>query len=363
VIAGTTTVLPVAADVCVGGVRGTMDMTQHWVILTGVPLGTDNPPDAWLTATAPGYVTVTQSVTLNSASYTTVSVEMSTADPTQTATVQGAVTDSATQAPLDNALVTFTPDFGSVVTGYTDKAGHYDIGGISVGTGQAMAQAAGYLQGTQAVNLTPDSSGTNAAVNLALLGGNTKVTVTGQILLVGLETPLAGVQVTIGDVGPVTSDTNGNFTLPGVSVGTQTVMATLTSYDDKTESVEVLPAMAPLVLYMSPTSPGPPAGPYTITGQVTSQTGAPIVGATVAAVDEISGATEDAESTDANGNYYLFVPPGSYQITATYQTHSIHTDVTLLGGGRIMSGVNFTLFVSSGVTAAMARLTNRTVRR
>jgi hypothetical protein len=316
-----------------------------------------------LTATAPGYATVTQSVSLNSYSYTTVSVEMSPADPTQTATVQGAVTDSATHAPVGNALVTFTPDFGSVITGYTDKAGHYDIGGIPVGTGQVMAQAAGYIEATQAVILTPDSSGANAPVNLALLGGNTKVTVSGQILLVGLETPLAGVHVTIGGVGPVTSDVNGHFTLPGVSVGTQTVVATETGYDDKTESVEVLPAMAPLVLYMSPTSPGPPAGPYTITGQVTSQTGVPIVGATGAAVDQVSGATEDAESTDANGNYYLFVPPGSYQITATYQTHSIHTNVTLIGGGRIMSGVNFTLFVTPAVSAAMARLTIRTVRK
>ena len=34
---GTTTLLPVAANIVVGGIRGTVDMTQHWVILSGIP--------------------------------------------------------------------------------------------------------------------------------------------------------------------------------------------------------------------------------------------------------------------------------------------------------------------------------------
>lgn len=345
VIAGTTDYLPVAAEVVVGGVRGQVDLAQHWVILQGVPLGTDN--QAPLTATAPGYLTVTQMVPVNAYVYTTVSVQMTPVSLTETATVQGTITDSATGAPVPQALVTFTPESGSPVSGYADNSGFYRFGGVPAGPVEVTAQAVGYLEGTTAATLIPDASGANPDVNLTLLSGTTKITVTGRVLSLGLENPVAGAQVTIAGAGPATTDAQGQFTLPGVTVGTQTAFVTASGYDDKTQSVTILPTMGPLTLYLAPTSPGPPSGPYTITGQVLrSDLQTPIVGATVTALDLGSGVIADSALTEAGGNYYLFVPPGSYRITVTYGTSSIHTDVVLLGGGRILTGVNFVLYVA-----------------
>jgi hypothetical protein len=346
VIAGTTDYLPVAADVVVGGVRGQVDLSQHWVVLSGVPLGSQNQQP--LTATAPGYQTVTQTVQLSAYVYTTVSVQMSPVDLSQTATVQGNVTDSASGAPVPSALVTFTPEAGSPISGFADSAGHYHLGGIPAGPVEIMAQALGYIEGTSSATLTPDASGTNPALNLVLVSGSTKITVTGHVVSLGLESPISGAQVTIAGQGPATTDAQGGFSLPGVTVGDQSAHLTATGYDDKTQTVTILPTMGPLTFYLAPTSPGPPSGPYTITGQVLeSDLQTPLVGATVTALDQASGLIADSVLTDASGHYYLFVPPGSYRITVTSGTSSIHTDVLLGGGGRILSGVNFILHVTT----------------
>jgi hypothetical protein len=58
-----------------------------------------------------------------------------------------------------------------------------------------------------------------------------------------------------------------------------------------------------------------------------------------------TGQVMDTETTNTAGAYYLFVPPGPYTITVTDGTHTISTNVTLLDGGRVLSGVNFELSV------------------
>ena len=68
-------------------------------------------------------------------------------------------------------------------------------------------------------------------------------------------------------------------------------------------------------------------------------------GATVTATDLDSAQMRDEDVTDAAGYYYLFVPPGYYRIEVTYDSHSISREVELLGGGRVLEGINFTLTV------------------
>lgn len=345
--AGTDELLDVPAEIVVGGVWGQTDVEQGWAIIQGVPLGDKEPPEQPLTVTAPGWITVSRMIGLSSYSYTPVTVEMEEADPQETATVQGTVTGIDTGEPLTNVLVVFASSGeGGTVSGFTARDGHYKIGGIPAGPVEATAQAVGYLEQTKQATLSPDAVGSNPPVDFALLGGNTRVTVTGQVMQVGLEIPIPAAQVTIDSLPPVTTDISGEFTVDDVLVGRQVVTVTATGFDEKQEEVEIVPGMAPLLIFLAPTSPEPPGKPYTITGQVTLLGKADNAGATVTAQDNSSGEILATDVTDTEGNYYLFVPPGSYRIAVEYGAHSLGRDVLLLGGGRVLTGIDFTLSVS-----------------
>ncbi|MEU4244425.1 carboxypeptidase regulatory-like domain-containing protein [Actinoplanes sp. NPDC026619] len=69
----------------------------------------------------------------------------------------------------------------------------------------------------------------------------------------------------------------------------------------------------------------------TVTGRVTSATGAPVAGATVTAGARIAG-------TGADGRYGLQLPPGTYQLTFTHPDHSPYsTQVVVAGGGQTVT--------------------------
>jgi hypothetical protein len=347
-VAGTTNLLPVAASLTAGGVNATSDVKKGWAMIPGVPIADPANPQAPLTASAPGYVTTSQMLTLSTYSYTTVTVSLTPADVTKTGTVGGTITVLGKTTPLANAVVTFTPPGGTAVTGFTDNAGHYQFTGLPTGSETVTAALSGYVQATKQVSVVADSKGKNAAVNLALLGGSTLVTVTGQARQLGPETPVAGAQVQIGTRPAVTTDANGNFSVPSVPVGSQTLTATAIGYDNKTLTLAVLPGMTPVDVEMTTASPNPPPGPYTITGTVTLLGKSDNSGATVTALNTTTGQVMDTETTNAAGAYYLFVPPGPYTLTVTYGIHSLTTDVVLLGGGRVLTGINLELSVGSG---------------
>jgi hypothetical protein len=344
-VAGTTNLLAVSATLCAGGVDATVSPKQGWVVIAGVPLGSATTPQAPLTASAPGYVTNSQMLTLSTTSYTTVTVSLTPASASTTGTVAGTVTAQGGTKPLANAVVTFTPASGTAVTGFTDNAGHYQFTGIPAGSETVTASLSGYEQAGKPVNVVADAKGNNAAVNLALLSGNTLVTVTGQVLQLGPETPIVGARVQIGTLPAVTTDASGKFTIPGVAVGNQNLTTTATGYDNKSMALTVLPGMTPVDVEMTVTSPNPPPGPYDITGTVTLVGAASNAGATVSALNMTTGQVLDTETTNAAGAYYLFVPPGPYTITITSGTHTVSTAVTLLDGGRVLSGLNFDLSV------------------
>ncbi len=342
---GTSDLVPVVASITVGGVTGQTDLAQGWAVITGVPLGDTTSPQQPLTVSAPGWVTVSQMLTLSTYSYTSVSVEMEPADPASTGTAEGTIT-AQSGGPITNAIVTFTPTSGDPVVGYTDRTGHYRFGGIPAGRVTVTAQASGYLEAVTEVDLKADAEGTNAAINLALLSGSTRVSVSGKVLRLGLEAPVAGAQVQIGEPPAVLTGADGSFRVPDVLVGQQTVKVTASGYDDREERINVVPGMGPLTLYLAPTAPEPPPGPHTIAGTVTLLGKSDNSGATVTALNRDLGEVMDTATTPPSGNYYLFVPPGSYRITVQYGDHAIGRDVILLGGGRVLTGIDFTLSVA-----------------
>lgn len=353
---GTNDLIPVVANITVGGVTGQTDLAQGWAVITGVPLGDATPPQQPLTVSAAGWVTVSQLLTLSTYSYTSVSIGMEEADPATTGTAEGTITAQG-GGPLTNAVVTFTPARGEPIIGYTDRAGHYQFGGIPAGPVTVTAQASGYLEATTLVNLKADAEGTNPAINLALLSGSTRVSVSGRVLRLGLETPVAGAQVQIADQPAVSTGADGSFRVPNVLVGQQTVTVTASGYDDRQEQINVVPGLGPVIIYLAPTAPEPPPGPHTIAGTVTLLGKSDNSGATVTALNRDLGQVMDTVTTPPSGNYYLFVPPGSYRITVQYGDHVVGRDLVLLGGGRVLTGIDFTLSV-----APVAATTARTAR-
>ena len=348
VVAGTDDLLEVPANVVVGGVRGETDMIENWVILEDVPLGEQAPPQQPLTATAPGYVTYSEMLMLNEWSYTAVSVPMTPADLQQTGTIPGTVTDVSTGEPVVSALVSFLEpgaDEAEAVTGFTDANGWYTIGGVPATDVEALCQATGYLEETATVTIIADADGDNPFLDFQLLSGSTTITVSGVILNLRTETAIADALVEIDSQPPVVTDSDGFFTVPQVTVGQRDIVITADGYDPYQSTVMVTPGMADLRVLLSRESPQPPPGPYTITGQVTLIGAPDNSGAVVTAFERDRAEELGRTTTDADGYYYLFVPPGRYRIEVTYGSKSIGRDVELLGGGRVLTGIDFTLTV------------------
>ncbi len=331
VIEGTDDFIEVVADVVVGGVRGQTNLEDDWVILENVPLGSQTPPQQPLEF-----------------SYTAVSVPMTPVATETTGTVSGTVTDGDTGQPIVNALVSFLAPGGlpsEAVKGSTDTAGFYVIGGIPAVQVHGTCQAVGYLEASTDVWVTADAVGSNDPLDFALVGGESTVTVSGQVLDTRTEAPVAGATVQIGDQPPVVTGPDGAFLISHVSVGEQPVQASAAGYDDYYTVIEVVPGIDDLIILLNEYSPQPPGPPYTIAGRVTLLGAADNSGATVTATDIDSGQVRDDDVTDGEGYYYLFVPPGYYRIEVTYGSHSISREVELLGGGRVLEGINFTLTV------------------
>jgi len=348
VIEGTDDFIEVVADVVVGGLRGQTNLEDNWVILENVPLGSQTPPQQPLTATAPGYATESQMLTLNEYSYTAVSVPMTPVAAETTGTVSGTVADGDTGQPIVNALVSFLPPGGlpsEALKGSTDTAGFYVIGGIPAGQVHGTCQAVGYLEASTDLWVTADAVGSNDPVDFALVGGQSTVTVSGQVLDTRTEAGISGATVQIGDQPPVVTGSGGAFSISHVSVGEQPVEASAAGYDDYYTVINVVPGIDNLTILLNEYSPQPPGPPYTIAGRVTLLGAPDNSGATVTATDLDSAQMRDEDVTDVEGYYYLFVPPGYYRIEVTYDTHSISREVDLLGGGRVLEGINFTLTV------------------
>lgn len=338
-----------SATVVVGGVRGIFNgPSGEALVLRNIPFGSGSDLAQPLTVTAPGYKTLTQQVALRTDAAVYVDVTMEAADTSLTGTVQGLVTD-VSGAPLANASVAFSWDDGGAtesLKGYTGSDGRYIVGGIAAGEVTVEAVASGYLAEARQATVAADDYGTSADQDFALTAGDTRVTVSGYVADLRTDERLAGATVTVGDLPSVTTGSDGRFSVSGVLVGDRSVTARLEGYDNYDDVIEVSPEMGSLAILMSKASGAPPGTPYTIAGTVDLVGPADDSGATVTAYDRDRLMDMDSTTTDADGHYWLFVPAGRYQITVTMNGHSISRNLTYLGGGRKLEGINFTLSVT-----------------
>ncbi len=344
--AGTDELLEVAATVVVQGKRGVVDLRDGWCILRNVPLGDQDPPVAPMTVTAPGYITVSRQIELSKYSYTPVTVEMEEADLATTGTAQGHVT-SAAGAPVGSAVVRFTQTDvggGTEIYGFTDDDGFYIIGGVPTGLVTVTAEAIGYISQTRTEDIFSDASGGNDDIDFVLIGGDTKVDVRGDVVSLTSGELLVGAEVVIAGLPSVFTDIDGEFEVLQVPVGLQVIEVTVDEYDDYSGTITVSPGMDPVHVLMSPRSPDPPPGPYTISGTVTLIGPPDNSGAVVSAWELDRGLDMGSYTTGPDGNYYLFVPPGRYKVEASYGDKAIGRTVEL-ERGRVLTDIDFVLTV------------------
>ena len=337
------------AEVVVGGVRGSfVGPSGDDLTLRGIPFGASVPPRQPLTVTAPGYRTESSQLELRKDSATWVDQTMTKVDLAITGTVAGTVV-STTGGPIVNALVAFSGADGATrttVQGYTDSAGRYHVGGINAGQVTVDVVATGYIPGTREITLFADAYSPNPDQDFSLLSGATTVTVRGVVVDVRDDSPLSGAAVTVADQPTVTTALDGRFSVTGVHVGTQTIGVRRTDYDFTEVTVDVVPGMDDVTIGLSPLSDHPPEVPHTVGGTVDLIGPADDSGATVTAYDLDRGREAQHVTTASNGAYFLFIPAGRYQLTVRYGTASISRELTYLGGGRVIDGIDFILTVS-----------------
>jgi hypothetical protein len=271
-------------------------------------------------------------------------------------TVTGTVTNAGSGAPLAGATV--GTDSASITT-TTDSNGNFTLTGVPPGPQTLAVSRSGFSPATKAVTMvagTSVSAGAIALTPLAPFG-----TITGTVINATTGDPLAGATVTTGGIpSSVTTDTNGNFTLPGVPADEGDTLAVIAcEFDPATKQVRVGPGqtlsvgtilltpnpsnrtactatnagtVAPLSVGTVALTPLSTFG--TTTGTVTNAgTGAPLSGVTV-------GGIGFSTTTDSNGNFTLAgVPPGPQTLTISRSGFSpAMTDVTVEPGKTLSTG-------------------------
>ncbi|MFC4986672.1 S8 family serine peptidase [Saliphagus infecundisoli] len=189
--------------------------------------------------------------------------------------------------------------------------------------------------------VTSEDEQATAPVTVEIDGG----TVEGTVTVAGSGDPIEGATIEIhADPGDhaATTDADGEYAIENVPAGEHEITVTAEDYAEVSETIEVPEDGA--VTYDAALEPAPGS----ITGQVTaSDDGEPVEGVTVVGENGDGDAYE--ATTDAEGQYALDVPAGTYVVTVAetppgYQPEEIVT----VTAGETVEGVDFQIDRSPG---------------
>jgi hypothetical protein len=319
---------PIAgATVTFGGGTATTDSTGSFSF-TNIPAGT-----VQLVASASGFQSVTQNVTVTGGNITTANFTLAVATNAP-GTVTGTVTNIQTHGVISGATVKW-----NTTSATSNSSGVYSIANVAGGTQTVTASAAGYLPVSTPANVNGETSTLNFQLSTA---GVLNITVinSGGSPVSGALVSLSGGQISTSLTG--TTNASGIYSSSWIPIGTYTVSngsvsETATVTTGKTTSVTITQ------------NSGPTTG--TITGTVTNSSGTALSGATVS-----SGGI--SATTQANGAYSLAnVPAGTQTVTASltgFQTGTQSVTVTANG----TSTTNFTLTQAPSIGTITGKVTN-----
>jgi protocatechuate 3,4-dioxygenase beta subunit len=254
-----------------------------------------------------------------------------------TATISGQVTDASNSQPIAGATVTSQPATSSATT---DAQGNYALANVDPGGYTVSAAKTGYQGASTSVTVT---AGQTATANLPLTLLATTGTIAGRVTDASNSQPIAGATVTtLPATATLTTDAQGNYTIPNVAPGGYTVNAAKSGYQNGSASATVVAgqtATANMAITPLPTT-------GTISGRVTDASNSqPIAGATVSTQPATASVT-----TDAQGNYTISnVAPDGYTVNAAksgYQNGS--ASATVVAGQIATANIALTLLPITG---------------
>jgi hypothetical protein len=254
-----------------------------------------------------------------------------------TGSVAGMVTDTS-GTPLSGAAVSAA---GANAT--TAANGTYTLNNLAAGSVTITASLSGYQSGSTTATVTAGQTTTADTIKLAPASPGS---VSGTVVS-SLGGAIAGASVSY-DGGNTTTDSNGNYSLTGVPVGTIQLVASAAGFQSSSQTVTIqsgVNATANFTLAVA-------AGTGTVAGKVTNaSTGGAISGATV-------GYSGGSATTDSNGSYSLTgVPAGSIQLTASATGFQSSTQTVTIQSG-VNATANFTLAVAASTGTVTGKVTN-----
>ncbi|WP_169907692.1 carboxypeptidase regulatory-like domain-containing protein [Priestia abyssalis] len=269
--------------------------------------------------TANGYSSSTVGAIVNSNQTTVINAALS----RMAGALSGTVVNNS-NVGIEGAQVTVFQNNIPVATAVTDSNGDYLIPNLASGDYVVVASAENFAAQTLAAMII---DGQITLLNFTLQPN--PGTLTGQVTDSN-GTPIIGatvsVQLSTGTgiiIASAVTDSNGIYTIPGLSSGTYTVNATAPNFQTAISGAVISPNATTTVNFALAPNPG------AITGQITdAQTGTPIAGANVEVrVVDSSGAIVATVFSDPNGQYLVNqLAPGSYTLiisAGNFQTAAV----------------------------------------
>jgi hypothetical protein len=214
----------VGASVGFGGGTATTDANGNYT-LTGVPVGT-----VQLVASASGFQSATQSVTVSGGNTSTANFTL--AAGAATGTVTGKITNASSGAIVAAATVSWS---GGSTT--TNTSGIYTLTNVTAGTQNITAVKTGYLSHTLAIGVTGGATSTlNIPIATAGKISVKVVTSSGAVVSGAIVTIKGGV---IANTVSGSSSSTGLFTTNWIPVGTYTVTVAKSGFATQSKTTTI----------------------------------------------------------------------------------------------------------------------------
>jgi hypothetical protein len=222
------------ASVGFGGGTATTNASGVYT-LSGVPVGT-----VQLVASASGFTSVTQNVTVTGGATATANFTLSPGGAT--GTVTGKITNISNGGALSGATVSWS---GGSTT--TNTSGVYTLANVGAGSQSITAARSGYLTRSATVNVT---SGTTSTLNIAIATAGkitAKVVSPSGAVVSGATVTIKGGAIATTVTG--TTGTTGLLTTTWIPVGTYTVTIAKTGHTTQTKSATVTSGVTTTVTF------------------------------------------------------------------------------------------------------------------
>lgn len=316
------------ASVSFGGGSATTDGTGSYSF-TRVPAGTIQ-----LVASASGYQSVTQNVTITGGTTVTANFSLSTAASAM-GSITGIVTNISNNGPIAGAVVTWN---GNSAT--ANSSGVYTLSNVAGGTQTVSAKATGYLRVSSTVSVTGGVTTLNFKLSTAGIL-NVKVLDASGAPVTGAAVTLSGGVIATSLAG--TTNASGIYSSNWIPIGNYTV----TSGSVGTNAT-VLVGKTSTITLTEPSS-APTTG--TVSGGVTNSSGLALSGVTVSA----GGLTT---TTQSSGSYTLVgVSAGTVMVSASASGYQTATQTVIVSGGAT-ANANFALTSTALTGTITGKVTN-----